>query len=283
MHRSRVRGGAGQRVARHAGRPRDRLPRPQDRAVVDAELAALPGGLAGLGDRGTEAAARRIAYRLDPTGFTARSVRAAAERRVSLRPAPDTMTFLTGLLPVAQGVAVHAALAPGSQTRLRSRGDARGRGQIMADTLVERVTGQATATAVPVEVQLVMTDTTLLERGPDPCPRSRLRPGRGTLGPSLAGRHHRRRVGTAALHPPARAGPGRDGVHPAYVHRRTAPVPDHPGPNLPHRLVRRPDSPRGPPHPAHRPRPHHRRQRTGPVRRLQPGQGSPRLARPHPR
>ena len=40
--------------------------------MVDAELAALPGGLADLGDRGTEAAARRIAYRLEPAGFTAR-------------------------------------------------------------------------------------------------------------------------------------------------------------------------------------------------------------------
>ena len=133
---------------------------PQDRALVDAELAALPGGLAALGDRGTETAARRIAYRLGPAGFTARAARAAAERRVSLRPAPDTMTFLTGLLPVAQGVAVHAALAHAADS-LRSRGDARGRGQIMADTLVERVTGHAAA-AVPVEVQLVMTDTALL-------------------------------------------------------------------------------------------------------------------------
>ena len=38
----------------------------------------------------------------------------------------------------------------------------------MADTLVERVTGQATAAAVPVEVQLVMTDTTLLADDPTP-------------------------------------------------------------------------------------------------------------------
>ncbi len=116
-----------------------------------------------------------------PAGFTARAARAAAERRVSLRPAPDTMTFLTGLLPVAQGVAVHAALAHAADS-LRSRGDARGRGQIMADTLVERVTGHAAA-AVPVEVQLVMTDTALL--GEDSTPptstaTARFRPpGRG--------------------------------------------------------------------------------------------------------
>ncbi len=44
----------------------------------------------------------------------------------------------------------------------RAAGDDRGKGQVMADTLVERVTGQATADAVPVEIQLVMTDEALL-------------------------------------------------------------------------------------------------------------------------
>ncbi|WP_246167767.1 HNH endonuclease, partial [Arthrobacter citreus] len=68
---------------------------------------------------------------------------------------------LTGLLPVAQGVAVYASLSRAADS-LRASGDERGRGQIMADTLVERVTGQATADRVPVEVQLVITDRTLL-------------------------------------------------------------------------------------------------------------------------
>ena len=38
----------------------------------------------------------------------------------------------------------------------------------MADTLVERITGQTTAPAVPVEVNLVMTDQTLLGDDPEP-------------------------------------------------------------------------------------------------------------------
>jgi hypothetical protein len=38
----------------------------------------------------------------------------------------------------------------------------------MADTLVERVTGQATADKVPVEVQLVMSEETLLADGDEP-------------------------------------------------------------------------------------------------------------------
>lgn len=42
-------------------------------------------------------------------------------------------------------------------------GDRRGRGQIMADTLVARLTGQATASDVPLEVNLVMTSSSLLD------------------------------------------------------------------------------------------------------------------------
>lgn len=57
------------------------------------------------------------------------------------------MTYLTALLPVVQGVAVWATLSAVADS-LRSQGDERRRGQIMADTLVERVTGrQAAATA----------------------------------------------------------------------------------------------------------------------------------------
>jgi hypothetical protein len=139
----------------------------EDRAHVDAELAIRPGGLGALGDRTIVAEARRVAYRLDPHAFTDRARRAAADRRVTIRPAPDTMAVVTGLLPVQQGVAVHAALARHADS-LRSGGDERSRGQIMTDTLVERVTGQATAEAVPVEVGVVLTDRTLLSDDPTP-------------------------------------------------------------------------------------------------------------------
>jgi hypothetical protein len=73
------------------------------------------------------------------------------------------MTYLTGFLPVAQGVACQAALTREADSR-KAAGDARTRGQIMADTLVERITGQTKATGVPVQVNLVMTDQALLGR-----------------------------------------------------------------------------------------------------------------------
>ena len=137
---------------------------PADRRAADAELGPV---LAGLGDREVEAAARAVAYRLDPRAFTDRSAGAAKDRTVTLRPAPETMSRFCGFLPVAQGVAAYAALSVEAD-RCRAEGDQRSRGQIMADTLVQRVTGQATAGAVPVEVALVLPEQTLLRGGDEP-------------------------------------------------------------------------------------------------------------------
>ena len=139
----------------------------EHRAAVDAELAARPGGLSAMGERELVKESRAIAYRLDPHAFVQRARRAESERSVSLRPAPDTMSFLTGLLPVRQGVAVFAALTHHADS-LRSQGDGRSRGQIMADALVERVTGVAAAADIPVEVRVVMPHTSLLGDGSDP-------------------------------------------------------------------------------------------------------------------
>jgi hypothetical protein len=130
----------------------------EHRAQVDAELGKR---LAGLGDRSAAAEARKIGYRLDPGSALRRTRGASSDRSVSLRPAPDTMSYLTGFLPVAQGVACKAALMRHADS-LRADGDARSRSQIMADTMVERITGQVAAGDVAVEVSLVMTDSTML-------------------------------------------------------------------------------------------------------------------------
>ena len=146
-----------------------------DRAAVDAELAPDAGALAGVGDQRLVAAARGAAYRLDPRTVTERAAHAASERHVSLRPAPDTMSYLTALLPVTAGVAIYTALSRHADT-LRAAGDPRGRGQLMADALVERSTGTP-AGVTGVEIQLVMTDRTLLQADSEP---ARL-PGYGTV------------------------------------------------------------------------------------------------------
>ena len=139
----------------------------EDRSRVDAELCADPASLAGLGDRAVGEAARRTAYRLDPQSAVARTRRAESERDVTLRPAPDTMSYLTGLLPVPQGVAAFAALSAAAD-EARAAGDPRSRGQVMADTLVQRLTGQATADSTPVTVDLVMTEQSMLAGDDEP-------------------------------------------------------------------------------------------------------------------
>ena len=81
-----------------------------DRRVLDAELCADVTKLDGMGDARVAAAAKEIAYRLDAQAVVDRAAKAEADRTVTIRPAPDTMTYVSALLPVAQGVGVYAAL-----------------------------------------------------------------------------------------------------------------------------------------------------------------------------
>ncbi len=129
-----------------------------DRRALDAELCGDPAGLDGKGDAWVTAQAKAIAYRLDPRAVVDRAAHAEKDRTVTIRPAPDTMTYVTALLPVAQGVSVYAALRRAADTCC----DGRSRGQVMADTLVERVTGRDAAAPTPIAVNLVLTDETLL-------------------------------------------------------------------------------------------------------------------------
>jgi hypothetical protein len=130
----------------------------EDRRALDAELCTDTAALDGMGDARVAAVAKAIAYRLDPHAVVDRAAKAETERTVSIRPAPDTMTYLTALLPVAQGVSVYAALRRAADTTF----DGRSRGQVMADTLVERATGRSATTPTPIAVNLVLSDRTLL-------------------------------------------------------------------------------------------------------------------------
>lgn len=136
-----------------------------DRAVLDADLGPR---LAGLGDRAVQSEADRLAAALDPTSVVERHRRAVRDRRVTLRPAPDTMTYLTALLPVAQGVAAWTALDRHA-TRARSLGDRRTRGQVMADELVVRLTDSSPVDSSPVDsspVDMAPVDTAVVDTAP---------------------------------------------------------------------------------------------------------------------
>ena len=103
-------------------------------------------------------------------------------RRVGIRPAPDTMAVLTGYLPVEQGIACYAALRQHADTAVAT-GDSRTRDQIMADTVVERITGQTTAADVNIELHLMMPLDSLIN--PDH-PKAAMIPGYGPLPAELA-------------------------------------------------------------------------------------------------
>ena len=148
----------------------------------------------------------------------------------------------------------------------------RSRGQVMADTLTERITGQARAEDVNVEVQVVVPLEALVDpdsplpaeipgHGPVPAdscpPPPAARPG-GDCSPATASSSAATRV--AQLHRPARrADPG-------------------PGPLPVHRvLLRRPHPRDRPHHPSHRRRTHHVRPRPRNLPVPQPTPRTPRM------
>lgn len=64
----------------------------EDRRALDAEMCANMAALDGMGDARIAAAAKNIAYRLNAQAVVDRAAKAASERTVTIRPAPDTMT-----------------------------------------------------------------------------------------------------------------------------------------------------------------------------------------------
>ncbi|WP_432479587.1 HNH endonuclease [Nocardioides sp. GXQ0305] len=141
-----------------------------DRQRIDAELAADPGRLEAMGDREVVGFCRSRAAALDPAAAVARRRKAESERCVTIRPAPDCMVYLTGLLPVSEGVAAYATLVRAADSA-RVAGDPRTRGQVMADTLVTAVrgaSGPAERQGPAATINVVMTDRTLFGTADDP-------------------------------------------------------------------------------------------------------------------
>jgi hypothetical protein len=124
---------------------------------------------AGLGVRQLAGEARAHAQRLDQASAVEQLERSEKERRVSVRPAPGNMAYLTALLPMPQAVAAYARLHKEAATAVGTgAANERSHGQVMADLLITRLTGQEEASGVPIELQLVMTDESLLSGGAIP-------------------------------------------------------------------------------------------------------------------
>jgi Domain of unknown function (DUF222) len=182
---------------------------PENRRRVDEQLRAT--GINKMGFKQAASAVREAAYEADRRAYVERGRTERKHRRVGVRPAPDTMAVLTGYLPVEQGIACYAALRRYADTAVAT-GDGRTRDQIMADTMVERLTGQAAAGDLNIELQLMMPLDALIK----PDDRSAaLIPGYGPLPHQLAwellttsrGRKWWRRLFTAPPEESNRRGP----------------------------------------------------------------------------
>ncbi len=136
-----------------------------DRVEIDRRLAGDASRLEAMSERELVDRVKALACSLDPASVAERRRRAETDRHTSLRPAPDTMSWFSALLPVKDGVAIHKALLD-EASRLKSQGDPRSRGAIMADSLVRRVLSPHIAGVGPAEIPLVINvvvpDTVLL-------------------------------------------------------------------------------------------------------------------------
>jgi hypothetical protein len=139
----------------------------EHRAMIDEQVCGDLRALAGLGGKRLTAWIKELASKLDVHACVKRLAMAKSERFVSVRPAPDLMVYLTALVPMKQGIQAYAQLKAHADA-LKGTGDERSGGQIMADTLVERVTGRDEADQVPVTVNLLVSDETLLAGGSAP-------------------------------------------------------------------------------------------------------------------
>ncbi len=139
----------------------------QDRGEVDARLGPVA---ARLGVKQAGAAATRVAAELDAASVVARMEAAVRSRRVTVRPAPDGMAYLSVLGPLKDVVGAHAAL------QARARGvvggqcpdeapQGRGVGAVAADTALRALSGRAVGELTPLEVHLVITDRAMLGTG----------------------------------------------------------------------------------------------------------------------
>jgi hypothetical protein len=139
----------------------------EHRALIDEQVCGDLRSLAGLGGKRLTARIKDLAGRLDVHACVKRLAKAESERCVSVRPAPDLMVYLTALVPMRQGIQAYAQLKAHADA-VKGTGDPRSGGQIMADTLIERVTGREKVDQVPVTVNLLVSDETLLAGGSAP-------------------------------------------------------------------------------------------------------------------
>lgn len=137
------------------------------REQVDAAVAV---DLGSLSPRRLDAACRRLAAEIDAAAVVEKIARTARSRRVTVRPAPDGMAYLSVLGPLPEVVGAYASLKRGAEAVVArvdesETADGRGVGAIMADQALRLLSRREVGQGQPVLVNLVMTDRALLGGG----------------------------------------------------------------------------------------------------------------------
>lgn len=138
----------------------------EDKRTVDARMGE---SLGPSGIRGLRSEARAMVQEMRMDDASAGVEQAAQRRRVTLTALRDGMGRLSATLPLQQAVAAFEGLKSSADTAVaQGTISDRSHGQFMADTCVERLTGQAKAAAVPTEVHLIVDAKSLFSDGSAP-------------------------------------------------------------------------------------------------------------------
>ncbi|MCU4297326.1 HNH endonuclease [Brevibacterium permense] len=134
-----------------------------DRRKVDTRMKR---SLGPTGLRSLRAEVRALSAEMDAEAAAKRAAKAESNRRVNLTVIDDGMARISAILPLTQAVAAYESLRAGTES-ITAAGDAGGRNrrQVLADTFVERLSGQTSATAVPAEIHVLVEAESLLSDG----------------------------------------------------------------------------------------------------------------------
>ena len=141
--------------------------RPADRAIVDRWFGEFLPDHPAIGDARLETEIRRKVTEIDQSAVVRRRNKAAGGRRVTTRPLPDDMVQVTAILKLQEGIALYATLLKAAEAAI-AQGDTRGKGAIMADLLVERITARPAEAPCDIELMVVISDEALFSDTEEP-------------------------------------------------------------------------------------------------------------------
>lgn len=130
------------------------------------------------GKRRLRSEARALAAEASTETTDQKAEKAAEDRHVTMKALRNGMGRITATVPLIQAIAAYEDLhASAATVKTDEQEQGRTHSQLMADAFVERLTGNAQATAIPTEVHVVMDAESLFSDGRVPA----WLPGRGPL------------------------------------------------------------------------------------------------------